>query len=145
MFSASRNYFQFRIFYLTDTLGYIVQPCFSFIFWCVKQKLRSKESCICDVTSDMLSYSLEGLMMKLKLQYFGHLIQRNDSLEKTLMLGKRRQEEKGMTEDEMVGWHHWLNGQEFAQTLWDNEGHQQKVSTIDWLSKQRKPKIISTS
>ena len=43
-------------------------------------------------------YSLEGLMLQLKLQYFGHLIQRDDSLEKTLM-----QEEKGMTEDEMVG------------------------------------------
>ena len=51
-------------------------------------------------------YSLEGLMLKLKLQYFGHLMQRADSLEKTLMLGKRRQEEKGTTEDEMVGWHH---------------------------------------
>ena len=48
--------------------------------------------------------SLEGLMLKLKLQYFGHLMQRTDSLEKTLMLG--RQEEKGMTEDKMVGWHH---------------------------------------
>ena len=51
-----------------------------------------------------LEYSVEGLMMKLKLQYFGHLIQRTDSLEKTLMLGKieggRR---KMMTEDEMVG------------------------------------------
>ena len=57
-------------------------------------------------------YSLKELMLKLKLQYFGHLIQRNDSLEKTLMLGKRRQEEKGMTEDEMVGWHHQL-GHEF--------------------------------
>ena len=51
--------------------------------------------------------SLEGLMLKLKLQYFGHLMQRIDSLEKTLMLGKiERQEEKGTTEDEMVGWHH---------------------------------------
>ena len=56
-------------------------------------------------------YSQEGLMLKLKLQYFGHLMQRTDSLEKTLMLG--RQEEKGMTEDEMVGWHHGLNGHEF--------------------------------
>ena len=45
--------------------------------------------------------SLEGLMLKWKLQYFGHLMQRVDSLEKTLML-----EEKGMTEDEMAGWHH---------------------------------------
>ena len=51
--------------------------------------------------------SLEGLMLKLKLQYFGHLMGRTDLFEKTLMLGKIvRQEEKGMTEDEMVGWHH---------------------------------------
>ena len=42
----------------------------------------------------------------LKLQYFGHLMQRADSLEKTLMLGKIEQEEKRTTEDEMVGWHH---------------------------------------
>ena len=52
--------------------------------------------------------SLEGLMLKLKLQYFGHLMQRVDSLEKTLMLGGiggRR-----TTEDEMAGWHHRLNG-----------------------------------
>ena len=54
-------------------------------------------------------YSLEGLMLKLKPQYFGHLMRRSDSLEKTLMLGK---EEKG-TEDKMVGWHHRLNGHEF--------------------------------
>ena len=46
-------------------------------------------------------------MLKLKLQYFGHLMQRVDSLEKTLMLEKKcRQEEQEMTEDEMVGWHH---------------------------------------
>ena len=50
--------------------------------------------------------SLEGMMLKLKLQYYGHLIQRVDSLEKTLMLGGVwGQEEKGMTEDEMAGWH----------------------------------------
>ena len=60
-------------------------------------------------------YSLEGLMLKLKLQYFGHLLRRVDSLEKTLMLGGigGRQEEKGMTEDEVVGWHHRLDGHEF--------------------------------
>ena len=45
-------------------------------------------------------------MLKLKLQYFGHLMRRADSLEKTLMLGKMGRREKGMTEDEMVGWHH---------------------------------------
>ena len=63
-------------------------------------------------------YSLEGLMLKLKCQYFGHLMQRSDSLEKTLMLGKiegRRQKEKGTTEDEMVGWHHRLDVREFEQ------------------------------
>ena len=58
--------------------------------------------------------SLEGMMLKLKLQYFGHLMRRADSLEKTLMLGqiegKRRR--KGATEDETVGWHYRLNGHE---------------------------------
>ena len=55
-------------------------------------------------------------MLKLKLQYFGHLLQRVDSLEKTLMLGGigGRQEEKGMTEDEVVGWHHRLDGHGFG-------------------------------
>ena len=54
-------------------------------------------------------YSLEELMLKLKLQYFGHLMQRTDSLEKTLILGKiEGRRRKRMTEDEMVGWHHWL-------------------------------------
>ena len=48
-------------------------------------------------------YSLEGLMLRLILQYFGHLMRRTDSLGKTLMLGKIRQEEKGVTDDEMVG------------------------------------------
>ena len=51
-------------------------------------------------------YSLEGLMLKLKLQYFGHLTQRTDSFEKTDAGKDRRREEKGTTEDEIVGWHH---------------------------------------
>ena len=45
-------------------------------------------------------------MLKLKLQYFGHLMGRTDSLEKTLMLGKIEGRKKGTREDEMVGWHH---------------------------------------
>ena len=61
-------------------------------------------------------YSLEGLMPRLKLQYFGHLMRRTDSLEKTLMLGK--QEEKGTTEDELVGWHHRLNDMNLSK-LWE--------------------------
>ena len=65
-------------------------------------------------------YSLEGLM--LKLQYFGHLMRKADSLEKTLIGKDWRQKENGMTEDEMVGWHYWLNGHEFEQTPGYSEG-----------------------
>ena len=59
-------------------------------------------------------YSLEGLILKLKLQYFGHLMQRADSFEKTLMLGKIEGRRRRTTEDEMVGWHHQLTGHEFG-------------------------------
>ena len=71
---------------------------------------RSNQSILKEINPDN---SLEGLMLKLKLQYFGHLIRRVDSLEKTLML----REEKGTTEDEMVGWHHQLDGHEFEHAL----------------------------
>ena len=65
---------------------------------------RSNQSILKEISPE---YSLEGLMLKLKLQYFGHLMLRVDSLEKTLMLGGIwGQEEKGTTEDEMAGWHH---------------------------------------
>ena len=61
--------------------------------------------------------------MKLKLQSFGHLMRRADSFEKTLLLGKTKGwEEKGTTEDEMVGWHHRLNGHEFEQALGVGDG-----------------------
>ena len=56
--------------------------------------------------------SLEGMMLKLKLQYFGHLMRSVDSLEKTDAETDWGQEEKGMTEDEMAGWHHQLDGHE---------------------------------
>ena len=55
-------------------------------------------------------------MLKLKLQYFGHLMQRVDSLEKTDAGRDWGQEEKGTTEDQMAGWHHQLNGREFEWT-----------------------------
>ena len=83
--------------------------------WCWRRLLRvpwtarrSNPSLLKEISPE---YSLEELILKLKLQYFGHLMQRTDSLEKTLMLG--RQEEKGTTEDETVGWHHRLDGHEF--------------------------------
>ena len=62
-------------------------------------------------------------MLKLKLQYFGHLMQRADLSEKTLMLGKTEGKgRRGATEDEMVGWHHRLSGHEFEQTPGVSEG-----------------------
>ena len=74
---------------------------------------RSNQSILKEISPGC---SLERLMLKVKLQYSGHLMQRADWFEKTLMLGKiRRQEEKGMTEDDLVGWHHWLNGHEFGK------------------------------
>ena len=83
-----------------------------FWMWCWRRLLRvswaarrSRQSILKEISPE---YSLEGLMLKLKLQYFGHLMKRTDSLEKTLMPKDWRQVEKGTTEDEMVGWHHWL-------------------------------------
>ena len=68
-------------------------------------------------------YLLEGLILKLKVQYFGHLIQRADSVEKTLMLEKiEGQKKKRAAEDEMVRRHHQLKGHEFEQTPGDSEG-----------------------
>ena len=80
-------------------------------------------------------YSLEGLMLKLKLQYFGHLMRRTDSFEKTLMLGKIEGRRRGMTEDEMVGWHHRLNEHEFEQTLGDGEGQASLVCAVHGVIK----------
>ena len=75
---------------------------------------RSNQSILKEISHGC---SLEGMMLKLKLQYFGHLMRRVDSLEKTLMLGGIwGQEEKGMTEDEMAGWHHRLDWHEFEWT-----------------------------
>ena len=72
-------------------------------------------------------YPLEGLMLKLKLQYFG----------KDPDVGEDwRREEKGMTEDEMIGWHHWLNGHEFEQTPGAGEGQGSLVCCNSWGCKQ---------
>ena len=79
---------------------------------------RSNQSILKEISPE---YSLEVLMLKLKLQYFGHLMRRNDSLEKTLMLGKTVGR-KRRTEDEMVGWHHRLDGHEFEQALGVGDG-----------------------
>ena len=72
---------------------------------------RSNQSILKEISAE---YSLEGLMLKLKLQYFGHLMRRVDSLEKTDAGRYWGQEEKGTTEDEMAGWHHLLDAHEFG-------------------------------
>ena len=82
----------------------------AFELWCWRRLLRvpwtarrSNQSILKEIRPD---YSLEGLMLKLKLQYFGHLMRRAYSFEKTLMLGKIKGWRRRTTEDEMVGWHH---------------------------------------
>ena len=61
-------------------------------------------------------------MLKLKLQYFGHLVRRADILEKFSVLGKIAGRRRNGQQDEMVGWHHRLNGHEYEQTLEDSKG-----------------------
>ena len=85
--------------------------------WCWRRLLRvpwtarrSNQSILKKISPEI---SLEGLILKLKLQSFGHLMRRVDSLEKTDTGRDWGQEEKGTTEDEMAGWHHRLNGREF--------------------------------
>ena len=85
--------------------------------WCWRRLLRvpwtarrSNQSILKEIRPRC---SLEGMMLRLKLQYFGHLMRRVDSLEKTDAGRGWEQEEKGMTEDEMAGWHHRVNGCEF--------------------------------
>ena len=75
-------------------------------------------------------------MLKLKLQYFGHLMQRADSLEKTLMLGKIEGMKRSGRQDEMVGWHHRLSGHELEQTLRDGEGQRNLAYCVLWGHKE---------
>ena len=127
----------------------------AFELWCWRRLLRvswtarrSNQSILKKIRPE---YSLEGLMLKLKLQYFGHLITKNQLLGKDPDAGKDwRREEKGMTEDEMVGWHHWLKGHEFEQALrvddgqgglvcYGSWGHQEsdmteRLNWTDWVS-----------
>ena len=82
----------------------------AFEWWCWRRLLRvpwtartSNQSILKEMSPEC---SLEGIMLKLNLQSFGHLMQRADSLEKTDAGRDSGQEEKGTTEDEMAGWHH---------------------------------------
>ena len=80
---------------------------------------RSNQSILKEIYSE---YSLEGLMLKLKLQYFSHLMWRVDSLKRPWCWERLKARGEGVTEDKMTGWHHWLSGHEFEQTAGDSEG-----------------------
>ena len=91
-----------------------------FELWCWKRLLRvpwtarrSIQSILKEISPE---YSLEGLILKLKLQYFGHLMWRTDSGKDPDAEKDWKQEENEVTENEMVGWHQWLNRHEFEQT-----------------------------
>ena len=101
------------------------QRVFAFELWCRRRLLkvpwRARRSILREISPE---YSLEGVMLKLKLQYFGHLTRTDDSLEKSPVLGKikgrrrrghqrMRWKERRASEDELAGWHHRLNGHEF--------------------------------
>ena len=94
---------------------------------------RSNQSILKEISPEC---TLEGLMLKLKLQYSGHLMKRVDSLEKTLMLRDWGQEEKGTTEDEMAGWYHQLDGHEFEQTLGIGDGQGGLACCDSWGHKE---------
>ena len=80
--------------------------------------------------------SLEGLMLKLKLQYFGHLMWRVYSLENSLMLGRAGAGEKGTTEDKMIGWHHRLDGLESEWTPGVGDGQGGLACCDSWGLKE---------
>ena len=94
---------------------------------------RSKQSILKEISPE---YSLEGLILKLKLQYFGHLMPRTGSFEKTLMLGKIEGRRRDETENEMAGWHHRLNGHESEQTWGDSEGRGSLACFSFWGCKE---------
>ena len=94
---------------------------------------RSNQSTLKEINPE---HSLEGLMLKLKLRHFGHLMWRADSQERTLMLGTIEGRRRWMTEDEMVGWHHWLNGHEFEQILGDSGGQRSLACCGPWGHKE---------
>ena len=97
------------------------------ILWTAR---RSNQSILKEISPE---YSLEGPMLKLKLQYFGQLMRRTDIGKDW---GKLRVEEKGMTEDEMVGWHHQLNGHEFQHAPGVGDGQGSLACCSPWGRKE---------
>ena len=116
---------------------------YAFKLWCWRRFLwvpwTAKRSNQWILKENNSKYSLEGLILKLKLQYFGHLMQRADSLEKTLILPSERLKSGGEgqdTKDETVGWHHRLNGHEFEQAPGDGDGQANRACGSPWGRKE---------
>ena len=114
----------------------------TFELWCWRRLLRvpwtarrSNQSILKEISPE---YSSEGLVLKLKLQYFSHLMRRTNSMQKKDPdAGKDwRWKEKGMTEDEMVGWHHWLSGHEFEWALGIGDGQGGLACCSPWGRKE---------
>ena len=113
----------------------------AFELWCWRRLLRipwtssrSNWSISKEINSE---YSLGGMMVKLKLEYSAHLMQRADSLKKTLTLGNiEGRREKEVIETEMVRWHHWLNGHEFKQILGGSEIQGSLACCCPWGCKE---------
>ena len=95
--------------------------------------MRSNQSILKEISPGC---SLEGLMLRLKLQYFGHLMQRVDSLEDSDAGRDWGQEETGTTEDEMAGWHHWLDGHESEWTPGVGDGQGGLACCNSWGRKE---------
>ena len=94
---------------------------------------RSKQSILKEISPE---YSLEELMLKLKLQYFGHLMQRTDSFEKTLMLEKIEDRRRRAWQDEIIGSHHRLDGHEVEHTPGVGEGQGSLACCSLWGCKE---------
>ena len=109
--------------------------------WCWRRLLRvpwtarrSNQSILREINTE---HSLESPMLKLKLQHTGHLMQRADSLEKTLMLGKTEDSRRrGDRRWDDFGWHHQLNGHEFGQTSGDSKGQGSLACCSPWGCKE---------
>ena len=112
----------------------------AFELWCWRRLLkvpwtgrRSNQSILKEISPE---YSLEELMLKMMLQYFGHLMWRTDLLEKILILGKiEGRRITPTTEDKMVGWHHRPSGHKFEQALGDDKGQGSLVCCSPWSCK----------
>ena len=129
--SASVSYLSFLSF--IEPIRSTISSFFIFFFFLIIYLLKNA----CNLFFKVYHSWTYGKLLKLKLQYFGYLMWRVDSLEKTLMLGGiGGQEEKETTEDEMAGWHHWLDGPESEWTPGVGDGQGSLACCDSWGLKE---------